>query len=186
MRQLIFGVATAFGVALLTLACGGSSGYSAPAASSTTAAASAATTAQPASGSVTVQVSSNGRLGTILTDAAGRTVYLRTNDEGSKSSCTADCAQNWPPLTVTGKPTAGSGIDGGLLATTSRQDGTTQVTLAGHPLYYFAFDKQSGDVNGEGVNAYGGLWYVVSPAGASITGAGAAPVATPNVSYPGY
>jgi len=67
-----------------------------------------------------------------------------------------------------GAPVAGSGADGMLLGTTQRKDGRTQVTYAGHPLYYFITDKKPGDVTGQGINAFGALWYVVSPSGTQI------------------
>ena len=86
-------------------------------------------------------------------------------DEGSESTCYDDCESAWPPLTVDGDPAAGEGIDGSLLGTTEREDGSTQVTLDGHPLYYFASDATADDVNGQGV---GDVWFVVSPEGEAI------------------
>jgi hypothetical protein len=51
------------------------------------------------------------------------------------------------------------------MGTIKRSDGTSQVTYHGHPLYRFAKDTKPGDVNGEGVTAFGGSWFAVSPAG---------------------
>ena len=59
-------------------------------------------------------------------------------------------------------------MNASLLGTTTRKDGTTEVTYAGHPLYYFIADKQPGQVTGQGIDAFGGPWYVVSPSGAQI------------------
>ena len=56
-----------------------------------------------------------------------------------------------------------------MLGMTKRADGTTQVTYAGHPLYFFAGDSSSGAANGQGVDAFGAKWYVVAPNGAAIT-----------------
>src|SRR5262249_31601405 len=56
------------------------------------------------------------------------------------ATCAGPCATAWPPLTVANAATAGAGVTAGMLATTNRADGTTQVTYAGHPLYYFAGD----------------------------------------------
>jgi hypothetical protein len=56
-----------------------------------------------------------------------------------------------------------------MLGTSSRDDGTTQVTYAGHPLYYFEGDQSAGDMNGQGQNDFGGLWTAVTPAGSAIT-----------------
>jgi predicted lipoprotein with Yx(FWY)xxD motif len=106
-------------------------------------------------------------LGQIVVDAEGQTLYVFLVDESTESTCYDDCEANWPPLTVEGDPVAGEGVDGSLLGTTERKDGTTQVTLDGHPLYHFAADETPDDMNGQGV---GEVWYVVSPEGAAIQG----------------
>jgi predicted lipoprotein with Yx(FWY)xxD motif len=114
------------------------------------------------------------KLGKILTDANGRTLYAFTVDKGGKSACYQQCAQAWPALTTKSTPTAAVGADGSLLATAPRTDGTQQVTYAGLPLYYFAKDSGSGQTNGQGV---GGVWFVVDSAGKLVkTGAAAATV----------
>src|SRR4051794_41013891 len=79
------------------------------------------------------------------------------------------CATNWPPLRASGKPTVGSGTQASMASTTKRSDGSRQVTYNGHPLYRFQGDHTAGDTNGQGVNAFGAAWYVVSPAGSQIT-----------------
>jgi predicted lipoprotein with Yx(FWY)xxD motif len=104
-------------------------------------------------------------LGTILVDSRGMTLYLYAQDTSGTSTCYDQCASFWPPLVVTGSPVAGQGIDASLLGTTTRTDGTTQVTYAGHPLYFFAKDAQPGDTAGQGV---GGVWNAVSPSGAKV------------------
>jgi len=104
-------------------------------------------------------------LGQIVVDSEGRTLYVFLVDEGTESTCYDDCEANWPPLTAEGD-LAGDGVDASLLGTTEREDGSTQVTLDGHPLYYFAGDETADDVNGQGV---GDVWYVVSPEGEAIT-----------------
>ena len=111
----------------------------------------------------------NTRLGNVLVDSRGRTLYLFLADKGTRSACnTASCVHDWPPLLTKSAPIAGSGVNPMLLGTTVRADGTREVTYAGHPLYYFVADTKSGDVTGQGINSYGGLWYVVSPSGAQI------------------
>ena len=75
------------------------------------------------------------KLGQILVDAKGRTLYLFEADKNGKSACSGACAGTWPPFTAA-SPSAGKGVDGGALATTTRADGTQQVTYQGHPLYY--------------------------------------------------
>jgi predicted lipoprotein with Yx(FWY)xxD motif len=104
-------------------------------------------------------------LGEIVVDAEGRTLYVFLADEGGTSTCYDDCEASWPPLTVDGDPVAGEGIDASLLGTSPRDDGSTQVTLDGQPLYHFGADEAPGDTNGQGV---GDVWYVVSPAGEPI------------------
>jgi predicted lipoprotein with Yx(FWY)xxD motif len=107
--------------------------------------------------------------GKILVDSQGRTVYLFEKDSGTKSACSGGCAVQWPPVTVTGKPTVGSGLSASKVGTTQRSDGKSQVTYNGHPLYLFEGDQNPGDTNGQGLNAFGAPWYVLSPAGAAIT-----------------
>jgi predicted lipoprotein with Yx(FWY)xxD motif len=117
----------------------------------------------------TIGVASSGSLGKILTDSQGRTVYLFEKDTGNTSTCSGECAVDWPPVTSKGKPMVGKGLTASKVGTTKRSDGSQQVTYNGHPLYLFAQDHNAGDVNGQGINAFGALWYVVSPAGAEIT-----------------
>jgi predicted lipoprotein with Yx(FWY)xxD motif len=117
------------------------------------------------SASVNVAPSSLGR---ILVDAHGKTLYLWAHDKGHTSTCNGQCAKYWPPLVTSGKPKAGAGARGGLLGTTRRADGRTQVTYHGHPLYYFAGDKRAGDVKGEGLTGFGGRWDPVSAAGRAV------------------
>jgi predicted lipoprotein with Yx(FWY)xxD motif len=108
-------------------------------------------------------------LGRILVDGRGQTLYLFDKDQNGKSACTGQCATNWPPLLASGKPSASGGAKGSLLGTTKRADGQMQVTYNHHPLYTFVKDTKKGQTNGQGLNAFGAPWYVVSPAGASIT-----------------
>ena len=107
------------------------------------------------------------RYGPILI-ANGRTLYLWHRDRGSKSACTGACAKAWPPLTTHGRPHCGTGLSPSRLGTTTRTDGSVQVTYNGHPLYYFSGDAATGQTNGEGSPAYGSLWDVVSAAGAPV------------------
>jgi predicted lipoprotein with Yx(FWY)xxD motif len=116
-------------------------------------------------GTATIQTSETD-LGTIVTDAEGLTLYMFGADQDGESTCYDDCAATWPALTVDGKPVAGDGIDAAQLGTTERDDGTTQVTYAGLPLYHFASDAEPGDTNGQGI---GDIWFVVSPEGEAIS-----------------
>jgi len=114
----------------------------------------------------TVAVSSHPEHGDILADAEGMTLYLFTTDSDGESACYDSCADAWPPLTLDGEPTAGDGVTASL-GTTERDDGSTQVTAAGHPLYYFASDEEPGDAKGQGVND---AWYVLAPDGSQVGG----------------
>ena len=118
----------------------------------------------------TVGVANVGSLGAILVDSKARTVYLFEKDTGPKSTCSGACATEWPPVTTSGKPSAGPGVTAAMLGTTKRSDGTTQVTYNGHPLYLFEADQKPGDATGQHVDAFGAEWYVLSPAGNKVAG----------------
>jgi predicted lipoprotein with Yx(FWY)xxD motif len=111
---------------------------------------------------------SQSTLGPILVDGRGRTLYLFERDKHGKSSCNGACAIAWRPLIASGKPRAGAGAKASLLGTTKRRDGRRQMTYNRHPLYTFVKDTKKGQTNGEGVEAFGAQWYVVSPAGTKI------------------
>ena len=102
--------------------------------------------------------------GTHLVSAEGRSLYLFTSDQGTTSACGSGCLENWPPL-VAAVPTAGDGVDAGLLSSAAGAV-ADQVTYSGHLLYYFAGDLVPGDANGVGIPN----WYLVDPAGNAIDG----------------
>ncbi len=145
--------------ALALASCGGSNDNSA------TAAGNPPKTSSGKPATVGVE---NTSLGKILDDAQGRTLYLFQADTGTKSACFGPRATNWPPLR-SANPTVGSGANASMLGTTKRSDGKPQVTYNGHPLYTFKGDSSQGDTSGQGINAFGGLWYVVSPTGQQVT-----------------
>ena len=93
-------------------------------------------------------------------------VYFYTKDtkDSGTSACTGTCLTQWPPVTTRSDAPSGDGVTG-KLGTITTPDGKKQVTLNGLPLYYFAKDKNPGDVTGQGV---GGVWYLASPAGDMI------------------
>ena len=127
-----------------------------------------------------VSTADHSELGTVLTDASGRTLYLFTMDMKDQSTCSGGCAQAWPPLLTVGAPTAERGASSELLGTTAREEGSIQVTYQGQPLYYFAFDEGPGEATGQNS---GGVWFAVTPAGTALTPdtATAIPTATPTV-----
>jgi predicted lipoprotein with Yx(FWY)xxD motif len=106
--------------------------------------------------------------GKVLVDGNGRALYLFTRDRTPSSRCYGACAGAWPPFLTAGKPAAGAGAQGNLLGTTTRGGGFTQVTYAGHPLYYFVGDRHPGEVNCQGVEEFGGTWYVVTRRGSAV------------------
>jgi predicted lipoprotein with Yx(FWY)xxD motif len=107
-------------------------------------------------------------LGSILVDGRGRTVYEFANDTSSKSTCTDACAAVWLPIAAPATvPASEPGVTGKLGATT-RADGSRQLTVAGHPVYTFTGDSAAGQTNGQNQVLNGGLWTVVSPAGAPL------------------
>ena len=119
------------------------------------------TTAPPPA---TIKLAHTG-LGDVLVDSKGMTLYMFTPDTSSTSACYGGCAALWPPLTLSGKLRSAAGLQTPLLGTIQRTDGSTQITYAGHPLYYFSKDAKPGDTNGQGLFT---KWWVLSAAGSPI------------------
>jgi predicted lipoprotein with Yx(FWY)xxD motif len=108
------------------------------------------------------------KIGKVVTNSKGFTLYMFRKDHAHKSSCYGSCAKFWPPLLTTGKPSAGRGAKAALLGTTKRTDGKLQVTYKGYPVYTFALDKKPGQTNGEGLKEFGANWYALTPTGVVI------------------
>jgi len=167
LRRGVLAVAAA--AAVVVSACGspGGGATTAPATvGPATAAPSTAAPGSPAAAGVTLALAEDATLGSFVTGANGMTLYIFTPDTATSSACVDQCATSWPPLTVAaaGDAAAGTGVTGEI-GTITRADGTLQVTLGGHPLYYFANDKAAGDVNGQGLND---KWYAAGPDGAGL------------------
>jgi predicted lipoprotein with Yx(FWY)xxD motif len=126
-----------------------------------------ATAATALAGAEKVVTQKSTAYGTYLSDDDGHAVYLFTADSKGKTTCEGVCAKAWPPMMTSGAPLAGPGVRAGLLGTIPR-DGGMQVTYAGMPLYYFSGDKGAGSVAGQGINHFGGEWYLVAPSGVEI------------------
>jgi predicted lipoprotein with Yx(FWY)xxD motif len=122
-----------------------------------------ASDARPAAAALSVKSTS---LGHILVGAHGRTLYMFKADRPNVSTLSSAGLAAWPAFRATVTPQAGSGVAATMIATIT---GTSQVTYAGHPLYYFVGDHNSGDTNGQGLNKFGALWYVVGAGGNPIT-----------------
>lgn len=101
------------------------------------------------------------KYGTVIFDRRGFALYAFTADSATASACSGDCAAAWPPLLTEGKPHALRGIAAGKLGRIQRPDGTTQVTYAGHPLYFYVGDRQPAQILCQNVSEFGGLWLVV-------------------------
>jgi predicted lipoprotein with Yx(FWY)xxD motif len=120
-------------------------------------------------------------LGSYLTDAQGRTLYVVVDENDESVGCAGECADAWPPFTLEslesmmGESMSGesmsddamamASVDAMLAGTVERMDGTTQLTYQGHPLYYFVGDEEPGEVNCQAIENFGGTWYVISPSG---------------------
>ena len=109
------------------------------------------------------------KLGLVLADGSGHTLYAFLRDRGGRSACYGACAKAWPPLLKgSGRLIAGRGIRGRLLGSTRRRGGTIQITYRGRPLYTFSGDSSPREANGEGLQSFGGRWYALSAAGALV------------------
>lgn len=152
----------AVGVAIVTSAC------SSAAATGTPGSAAQGTTATPAmAAGVTIGSTDDPSLGAYLTGQNGMTLYVFTKDSADTSACVGTCAATWPPLTTSaGAMTTGPAGAAAVFATTSRADGTTQVTYNHMPLYYYSGDSKVGDITGEGKF---GFWFVAPLSGATPT-----------------
>jgi predicted lipoprotein with Yx(FWY)xxD motif len=148
---------------------------------SPTAAAPQPTTTIPTAATMPLESKKNPKLGKLLATAGGWTLYTFAKDSAGVSACTSSpCSDFWPALTVKEPPTAEPDVKGALGSTT-RPDGSMQVTFNGMPLYTFTQDKAPGDANGDGLNDFGGVWHAVSlgsapkqnpPAGGGMGGGG--------------
>jgi predicted lipoprotein with Yx(FWY)xxD motif len=155
-------------VALAAAGCGGSS-------SSATARTGVAG-ARHVAGSATVKTRTIKGLGAVLVDARGRTLYVFAPDKHRRVTCTGSCATFWPPLKLKGaqKPVAGGAARASLLGSDRNPAGGRVATYAKWPLYTYVGDSRAGTASGEAVNANGGLWYVISPAGKVVKAKGSA------------
>ncbi|MFJ4679654.1 hypothetical protein [Kitasatospora sp. NPDC088783] len=122
-----------------------------------------------------------GSLGPLLVDDQGRTLYLYGADTSVHATCLDECAKSWPPVTTPGFPSAGPGVDDGLLGAAALPDGTAQVLYKGHPLYRYTGDHGPGETAGHTVAGPQGPFYAVTSLGdpvgvdiATLRGAGGA------------
>ena len=165
MKKTTYAIPLLAGIAALVIAgCGGGS--------SSTGSESGGAGGKPASAETavegTVETADIEGLGTVLVNSEGMTLYEFTVDKGPMSKCDDDgCETIWPPLTVTGKPSAGEGAMASALGTSKRPDGSVQVTYEGHPLYTFSGDDAAGEANGNEVE---GTWFALNEKGVAVKG----------------
>ncbi len=107
------------------------------------------------------------QFGSIVFDADRAAIYIFDKESQGKSECYGACADAWPPVLTKGDPVAGKGIDAKGLGTTKRDDGSTQITYRGQPLYYYAHDP-AGQVLCHNVFEFDGLWLVINPDGSAV------------------
>ncbi|KAB2381653.1 hypothetical protein F9B16_15560 [Actinomadura montaniterrae] len=105
------------------------------------------------------------KLGRIIVDDKGRTLYLFAADPPNRSTCFGACASIWPPATTQGRPGTSGGTQAAMLTTIARSDGPRQLVYAGHPLYYYQADTGRGDAQGQGITQFGAPWFALTPQG---------------------
>jgi predicted lipoprotein with Yx(FWY)xxD motif len=127
----------------------------------TSASATARSSDEPAG---TVIMAAESDFGTVLHDASGQPIYLFDAESSSRPKCYDDCAKAWPPVLTSGAPRAKGAVHADLLGTTHRSDGSTQITYAGHPLYFYAHEGKF-QVLCHNVEEFGGTWLAVQPNG---------------------
>ncbi|PYC66782.1 hypothetical protein C7C46_30945 [Streptomyces tateyamensis] len=184
------GMLAASGAAVLAFAtaCGSSGSSGQPA--SVSSAPSAPASSQPGSsqpgtpvpGGAVLKVTTDAKLGQIVTDSNGFTLYRFDKDTATPptSHCTDSCASLWPAAVAPAGTPTGTGISG-TIGTLTRADGTKQLTLNGWPLYRYSPDSKPGDTNGQGV---GGIWWTVTPGGDRVTAS--TPMPSPSNGGGGY
>lgn len=149
---------------LLVVACGE------PGGTETTAASQEATTEAPEAGQEAATTTMGAEMagvhvaetdaGAALVGPEGMTLYVFTSDTGGESTCYDSCASLWPP--VPGDTEIGADLDASLFGTTTRTDGSTQLTVNDMPLYWYEPDEVPGDALGQG---FQGVWFVVDAQG---------------------
>src|SRR5438132_9571659 len=160
-------VAVIVGVGLTLGACGSSGSSKKAVSTATTEATNSSTTTTTPAAPAVVKTKTDTKLGTILADSQGMTLYTLTSN-GKAVACDATCASVWPPLELPSGvtvPSGGSGVTN--LGTVAGPNGIPIVTFQQLPLYRFTKDKDSGDAHGEGLQSFGGTWHVVKTGAAA-------------------
>lgn len=117
--------------------------------------------------SAKVSVVYSSKVGANILEMAGRPMYVHILSNGAPAACTVACLSEWPAVQASALPPVTSGVHASLLSTTLRAGGTRVLTYDGRPLFFF-YEDTSSHVTGEGIESFGGYWYVVSPSGKPI------------------
>lgn len=151
--------AGALAAAALIAACGSSGGSSGGGGSS-----SSSSGGSSGGGKGTVMVGKVNGYGSVLVTASDQPIYILSTDPSGSSKCASSCAKTWKPVTVSGSPSAGSGVSTSLLSSFKRSDGTTQVLYDKHALYTHAGSASSA----AGTASDGGVWYLINAKGKAV------------------
>src|SRR6266571_2754758 len=165
LRSWLLAAGLALVTAATVAACGSSSSSTAAGSPGSSAPAGASSAA-----SAMISVKSVPRVGTVLVDGQGQTLYMLTSEKGGKITCTQanGCTQAWPETLLTnGAATAkaGSGVQSSLLGTVKDASGNLEVTYNRWRLYTFSGDSGPGVAKGQGLTSFGGTWYVLNGSG---------------------
>ena len=157
MKQSVRWGATIAAVLLGASACGGAGSHGGTKVSSTKSSGSGLRVATTS-------------LGKVLVDSRGMTVYMLTSDSPGRSNCPSTCLTYWPPVSALPSGTKPAGVTA-QVSHTKDTAGKQIATAGGWPLYTYIKDQAPGDVTGQDVKTFGGVWHVLSPAGKPVTGA---------------
>lgn len=94
--------------------------------------------------------------GSYITDTKGQAVYVFANDR----RCTGQCLNVWPAVPSGTSLSSNSGTVG-----STTQNGVSQATVNGHPLYYYILDKEPGSIKGQCYQSCGAPWYLLDNSG---------------------
>jgi predicted lipoprotein with Yx(FWY)xxD motif len=123
--------------------------------------------AKHSTSSVAVKTRKIKKLGVVLVNSKGRTLYVFMPDKHRRVTCTGACASFWPPLKAKGssKPKAGGSAKAKLLGSDKNPSGGRVVTYNKWPLYTYVGDEAAGQATGQGLDTSGGKWFVMSAKG---------------------
>lgn len=175
--RVLSGAFLALALSLASVSCGTADNAAGPESDPTTTTPSVSSTPSPDE-TESPRGTTPQRRGTTITTASSefgevlwgpnrQVVYIWEKEPSTKAACYGDCAAAWPPVLTTGEPVAAGEVEGALLGTTTRRDGSKQVTYDGHPLYYYAHEGP-GEVKCHNVATHGGLWWVITPSGQRV------------------